>query len=121
MSAGGQASTGARQDSGRDMAAIVKRSPGIADLATVTARAVTRAVTRAVARPMDYQGGERLRLTAEKHDGRSCAPAGPGAMYSGSVQKYLRFPLDSCTRGIIFSPSAGDAARRNLTKNETDP
>jgi hypothetical protein len=63
---------------------------------------------------MDYQGTESKGMKAGKHDGKPCVPAGPIAMYSGSVSKYLRFPLDSCTRGIIFSPSAGDAARRNL-------
>ncbi len=97
------------------MTGVVKRSPGIADLATVTARAVTRAV----ARPMDYQGGERLRMTTGRHDGKSCGPAGPVAMHSNAVQKYLRFPLNSarreswCTHRQAIQPAATKRKNEN--------
>jgi hypothetical protein len=47
---------------------------------------------------MDYQGGERLRMTAGKHGRKPCGPAAPDAIHSDTVQKYLRFPLDSRTR-----------------------
>jgi hypothetical protein len=105
MSADGQGMTGDRPNSGRDMVAVVKRSPGIADFPAI--------VARAVASPIDYQGGERLRMTAGKHDRKTCAPTAPLAMYSGIVQKYLRFPLDFRAAGIMVHPSAGDKASRN--------
>ena len=91
------------------MTGTAKRSPGIADFPAI----VARAVARAVARPIDYQGGERLRMTAGKHDRKTCAPTAPLAMYSGIVQKYLRFPLDFRAAGIMVHPSAGDKASRN--------
>jgi len=117
MSADGQGMTEARRNSGWDMTRAVKRWPGIADLETVTARAVTRAV----ALPMDYQGTERLRMTAEKHDGKPCGPGVPVAMHSGCVSKYLRFLLNSereeswCIHRQALKPAG------TKRKNETDP
>jgi len=98
MSSGGQGVTGACRNSGRDMTRAVKRWPGIADPVAIAARAVTRAVTR----PMDYQGRIESGMTTEKHDGRSCAPAGPDAMHSRGVQKKLRFRLN-CARDESWS------------------
>jgi hypothetical protein len=94
MSAGGQASTGVRRNSGRDMTRAVKRWPGIADPVAIATRPVTRAATR----PMDHQGRLESGMAARNHDGKPCGPAAPDAIHSDTVQKYLRFPLDSRTR-----------------------
>jgi hypothetical protein len=51
---------------------------------------------------MDYQGRLKSGMTTEKHDGRSCGPAGPDAIHSDPVQKYLRFRLN-CARGDSWS------------------
>jgi hypothetical protein len=42
-------------------------------------------------------------MTAEMHGGKSCRPAGPDAMHSDTVQKKLRFPLDSRASAIKFA------------------